>query len=90
MNKKELVKALADKAKVSQADASTILNAFTDVVTEQLSKGEEVALVGFGSFKAKDMPEHTARNPQTGETMTVAACRKPVFKPGAMLKAAVK
>ena len=59
-------------------------------VTESLVKGEKVQLIGFGTFETRDRAEKQARNPRTGETMTVPATRVPAFKAGAALKAAVK
>lgn len=90
MNKTELIAALADKAGLNKRDAEKALNAFTDVVTDTLIKGDKVQLVGFGSFEVKDRAARTARNPRTGDELTVPASKAPIFKAGKALKEAVK
>lgn len=89
MNKTEFIAALAEKAEVSKGDASKVLAAFTDVVTEELKNGEKVQLVGFGTFEAIKKPEREGRNPRTGEKTKIAACNAPKFKPGKALKDAI-
>ena len=89
MNKAELVSAMADKANLSKKDAETALKAFTDVVAEELKKGEKIQLVGFGTFETRERGERTAKNPRTGEQITVKAAKVPAFKPGKALKDAV-
>lgn len=86
MNKAELVAAIADKAELSKKDAEAALKAFTDVVTEELQKGEKIQLVGFGTFEVSERAARTGRNPQTGEEMTIPASRAPKFKAGKALK----
>ncbi len=86
MNKAELVSAIADKAELSKKDAEAALKAFTDVVTEELRKGEKIQLVGFGTFEVSERAARTGRNPQTGEEMTIPASRAPKFKAGKALK----
>lgn len=86
MNKTELTAALAANAGISKKDAEKALNAFVDVVTETLSKGEKVQIVGFGSFEVKDRPARVARNPRTGEEIEIAASKAPAFKAGKALK----
>ena len=90
MNKTELIAALADKAGMQKRDAEKALNAFVDVVTESLLNGDKVQMVGFGSFEVKERAERTARNPRTGEVLTVPASKAPIFKAGKALKEAVK
>ena len=90
MNKTELIAALAEKAGLNKRDAEKALNAFTDVVTDTLIKGDKVQLVGFGSFEVKDRAARTARNPLTGDELTVPASKAPIFKAGKALKEAVK
>ena len=90
MNKTELVAAMAEKAQLSKKDAEAALKAFTDVVAEELKKGEKIQLVGFGTFEVSERAARTGRNPQTGEEMTIAACKAPKFKAGKALKEAVK
>ena len=89
MNKTELVAAIAENAEISKKDAEKALNAFADVVAEELKKGEKVQLVGFGTFEVSERAAREGRNPQTGETMTLAACKAPKFKAGKALKDAV-
>ncbi len=89
MNKNELVAAIAEKAEISKKDAEKALKAFTDVVVEQMKKGEKVQLVGFGTFETSDREARSGRNPRTGETMDIPASRVPKFKAGKALKDAV-
>ena len=89
MNKSELVIALAEKAELSKKDAEKAVNAFVDVVTDALKAGEKVQLVGFGTFESKERPARTARNPQTGEEISIAASKTASFKVGKALKDAV-
>ncbi|MGN0779983.1 MAG: HU family DNA-binding protein [Aristaeellaceae bacterium] len=89
MNKTELTAALASKTGLSKKDAEKALNAFVDVVTEALTTGEKVQVVGFGSFEVKVRPARVARNPRTGEELHIEASKAPVFKAGKALKDAV-
>ena len=89
MNKTELVAAVAEQADISKKDAEKVLKAFVDVVTEEMKKGEKVQLVGFGTFEVSERAAREGRNPQTGETMTIAASKAPKFKAGKALKDAV-
>lgn len=89
MNKAELVAAVAEKAELSKKDSEKLLKAFVDVVTDELIKGEKVQLVGFGTFEVAERPEREGRNPQTGETMKIAASKAPKFKAGKALKDAI-
>ena len=86
MNKADLVAAMAEKAGVSKKDAEASLKAFTDVVAEELKKGEKIQLVGFGTFEVSERAARTGRNPQTGAEMTIAASTAPKFKAGKALK----
>ena len=86
MNKTELVAAVAEQADISKKDAEKALKAFVDVVTEEMKKGEKVQLVGFGTFEVAERAAREGRNPQTGETMTIAASKNPKFKAGKALK----
>ena len=86
MNKAELVAAIADKAELSKKDADAALKASTDVVAEELKKGEKIQLVGFGTFEVSERAARTGRNPQTGEEMTIPASKAPKFKAGKALK----
>ena len=89
MNKAELIAAVADRADMSRKDAEAVLKAFTDVVAEELKKGEKVQLVGFGTFEVSERAARTGRNPHTGEEMIIAASKAPKFKAGKALKDSV-
>lgn len=86
MNKTELVAAMADKAELSKKDVEKALAAFTEVVAEELKKGEKIQLVGFGTFEVSERAERIGRNPQTGAEMKIAASKAPKFKAGKALK----
>ena len=89
MNKTEFIAAVAEKAEISKKDSEKALKAFVDVVAEQLKAGDKVQLVGFGTFEVSERAAREGRNPQTGETMTIAACKAPKFKAGKALKDAI-
>ena len=89
MNKTEFIAAVAENADISKKDAEKAIKAFADVVTEELKKGEKVQLVGFGTFEVSERAAREGRNPQTGKTMKIAACKAPKFKAGQALKDAV-
>ena len=89
MNKTEFIAAVAEKAEISKKDSDKALKAFVDVVAEQLKAGDKVQLVGFGTFEVSERAAREGRNPQTGETMTIAACKAPKFKAGKALKDAI-
>lgn len=89
MKKSELVAAVAAKAELSKKDAEKALSAVIDAMTEALVAGEKVQLVGFGTFETKNRAERTAKNPRTGETVTVPAARVPGFKAAQALKAKI-
>ena len=86
MNKAELVTAMADQAGLSKKDAEKALKAFTDVVADELKKGEKVQLVGFGTFEVSERAAREGRNPQSGEVMQIPASKAPKFKAGKALK----
>ena len=89
MNKAELVAAIAEKTELSKKDSEKVLKAFVDVVTEELTKGEKIQLVGFGTFEVAERSAREGRNPQTGATMKIPASKAPKFKAGKALKDAV-
>ena len=89
MNKTELIAAIAENAEISKKDAEKALKSFADVITDELKKGEKVQLVGFGTFEVSERAAREGRNPQTGKTMKIAACKAPKFKAGKALKDAV-
>ena len=86
MNKAELIVAMAEAADMSRKDAEKALKAFTDVIAEELKKGEKVQIVGFGTFEVSERAEREGRNPQSGEAMMIAASKAPKFKAGKALK----
>lgn len=86
MNKTELIAAIAEKTELSKKDAEKALKAFTDVVAEELKKGEKIQLVGFGTFEVSERAARTGRNPQTKEEITIPASKAPKFKAGKALK----
>ena len=86
MNKTELITAVAAKTELTKKDTEKVLKAFTDVVAEELKKGEKVQLVGFGTFEVSERAAREGRNPQTGEKMKIAASKAPKFKEGKALK----
>lgn len=89
MNRTEFVAAIAENAEISKKDAEKAVKAFIDVVADELKKGGKVQLVGFGTFEVSERAAREGRNPQTGETMKIDACRAPKFKAGKALKDAV-
>lgn len=86
MNKSELVAAMSEKSELSRKDAEKALKAFTDVVAEELKKGEKIQLVGFGTFEVSERAARTGLNPRTKETIEIAASKAPKFKAGKALK----
>jgi len=90
MTKSELVSAVAEKAGIRKKDAEASLNAFIEVVTEALKKGDKVEIRGFGTFLMKERAPRVARNPKTGEKVNVPAKLVPAFKPGKDLKDATE
>ena len=89
MNKSELIDAIAESADISKAAAGRALDAVISSITGALKNGEQVVLVGFGTFSVKERAARTGRNPQTGEPIEIVAARIPSFKAGKALKDAV-
>jgi len=89
MNKSELVTKIAEGADITKASAGRVLDSLIGSVTEELSNGGDVALVGFGTYKVNDRAARTGRNPQTGAEIQIAAAKAPAFKAGKALKDAV-
>ncbi|MCK4839863.1 MAG: HU family DNA-binding protein [Desulfobulbaceae bacterium] len=89
MNKAELIDAVAESADLSKASASRAVDAFVAAVTGALQKGDQVAMVGFGTFSVKARAARTGRNPRTGEPIQIKASNNPGFKAGKALKDAV-
>lgn len=90
MNKTELVAAVAESAETSKAAASRAVDATLEAITETLKSGDDVTLIGFGTFTVRKRAARTGRNPQTGKTMKIKASKVPAFKAGKKLKDAVK
>ncbi|NKE68366.1 HU family DNA-binding protein [Ramlibacter sp. RBP-2] len=86
MKKTELIEAMSQATGESQAATARTLEALIDIVSREVGAGREVAITGFGSFKASARAERTGRNPRTGEALTIAASRSVKFVPGAALK----
>ena len=89
MNKSELIDAIAESADISKAAAGRALDATVDTIADALKQGDQVSLVGFGTFQVKERAARTGRNPQTGEPIDIAASKVPGFKAGKALKDAV-
>lgn len=89
MTKNDLVKAIAAKAELTNAQSAKALDAFIEAVTEALKAGEKLALVGFGTFEVKDVPAKEGINPATGAKIQIPASKKPVLKFGKAYKDAI-
>jgi DNA-binding protein HU-beta len=89
MNKAELIEAVAEAADISKAGASRAVDAVLDSITAAMKKGDQVTLVGFGTFLVRERAARTGRNPKTGEPIDIAAAKVPSFKAGKALKDAV-
>ena len=89
MNKGQLIDHISVSADISKKQAAAALDALTSTISNQLSKGSDVVLVGFGTFATKKRAARTGRNPQTGAELKIAAATLPAFKAGASLKKAV-
>lgn len=89
MNKSELIDAIAASADISKAAAGRALDAMVSSITGALKGGDQVTLIGFGTFSVKDRAARTGRNPQTGAEIQIAAAKVPSFKAGKALKDAV-
>ncbi len=89
MNKSQLIDKIAADAELSKAAAGRALDSMINAVTEALKNDDQVALVGFGTFSVRERSARQGRNPQTGETIQIAAAKVPAFKAGKALKDAV-
>lgn len=89
MTKTELIGAVAEKTGMTKKDADSVVNAVFASISDSLSNGEKVSIVGFGTFEVRDRKEKQVINPQTKQMMTAPACKAPAFKPGQALKNAV-
>ncbi|MDO4432384.1 MAG: HU family DNA-binding protein [Aerococcaceae bacterium] len=89
-NKAELVEKVASKTNLTKKDVTAAIEALFESITEELAAGEKVQLIGFGTFEVRERSARTGRNPQTGETIKIAASKVPGFKAGKALKDAIK
>lgn len=89
MNKAELVSSLAAATSLTQKDVTKVLEALVETVKITLKKGEDITLIGFGTFKVSSRAARTGRNPKTGAPLEIKASKVPSFKPGKALKEAV-
>ena len=89
MNKSELVNTIADSADIRKIQATLATDAIMAAITEALANGDQVTLVGFGTFSVRDRAARMGRNPRTGEEIQIAAAKLPAFKAGKALKEAV-
>lgn len=89
MNKNELVASVAAATGVSKKDVAAVVNATFDKIAEAMVAGDKVQVIGFGTFETRAREARQGKNPRTGETVTIAACKAPAFKAGKALKDAV-
>lgn len=89
MKKSEMIEVLSSKTGLSKADAEKMFNATFDLFKEELAKGNKVSVAGFGTFKISERSAREGRNPQTGETIQIAASKSVSFKAGTELKSKV-
>jgi DNA-binding protein HU-beta len=90
MNKTDLINNIATKSGMTKKDVESVLNSFLGEVTDALSSGDKVQLIGFGTFETRKRSGRIGRNPQTGNTITIPESNVPAFKAGNKLKEAVK
>ena len=86
MKKTEIIEALAEKTGLTKADVARVYEGTFELFKEELGKGNDVAVSGFGTFKVSERAAREGRNPQTGETMEIKASKTPKFKAGKALK----
>ena len=89
MNKTELIDAVAASADLPKAAAGRALDAMIEAISKALKDGDQVSLVGFGTFAVKERAARTGRNPKTGESIEIKAAKTPAFKPGKGFKDAI-
>ncbi|MED1203606.1 HU family DNA-binding protein [Heyndrickxia acidicola] len=90
MNKTDLVNQVAEKSELSKKDAAKAVDALLHTISESLSKGDKIQVLGFGNFEVRERSARKGRNPQTGEEIEIAASKVPAFSPGKALKDLVK
>ena len=86
MNKNELVRAIANNARITLKESAAYLDSFIDTITAELKKGEKIQISGFGSFEIKEKSARDGINPKTGEKIKIAASKTPTFKFGKAYK----
>ena len=86
MNKSELISAVAEKAEITKKDAEKAVTAVLDTIVEQVANGEEIRIVGFGTFERRERKERIGCDPRTNEKITIAASKVPAFKAGKAFK----
>lgn len=89
MNKNDLINAIADSTELSKVKVGEVLDSFVNVVTKALKKGDEVRLIGFGTFAVSKRKATKGHNPRTGEEIKIPASKQPKFKAGKTLKEAI-
>ena len=89
MNKTDLINVVAEETKVSKTNTEAVVTATLNAIADALKNGDKVALLGFGTFEVKEVAAREGRNPKTGETIEIAACKKPSFSASKALKDAV-
>lgn len=89
-NKAELINQVAEKTGLSKKDATPVVEAVFSSIEDNLSEGEKVQIIGFGTFEVRDRAARKGRNPQTGDEIQIPATKVPAFKPGKGLKDSVK
>lgn len=89
MNKSELINVVSQNSEISKKDVEAVVNATISAIADAMASGDKVQLLGFGTFEVKDVAAREARNPRTGETVQVEACKKPAFTASKALKDAV-
>nr|WP_255420874.1 HU family DNA-binding protein [Pelagibaculum spongiae] len=89
LKKPELIAAVADQAELSKAQAAKAVNAIVETITQAVSKGEDVSLIGFGSFQLRKRAARNGHNPQTGKSIKIPASKSVAFKAGKSLREAV-
>ncbi len=89
MNKADIIESVSQEVELTKADAGRAVEAVLNAITAGLKRGDEVSIVGFGSFKVKHRAARAGRNPKTGEEIQIGAANVPSFKPGKGLKDSV-
>lgn len=90
MNKTDLIEKVAETSEVSKKDAAKVVDALFDSIKGALSSGDNVQIIGFGTFETRERSARKGRNPQTGQEINIPASKVPAFKAGKALKDAVK